>query len=196
MPNAGLLHARVEVCMACCEHQTCEGHTSCRLTGEILYSAGGGPWSDAPEGYCPSGLWIGVVGHDMEQRRYDCRQNGFREFRHIQKAVLKRLLRRAIEGLNLQAVRTWIVNAIEGDECPLYAATEIVKELGLLDIGVPLDAFLTIAGDGAAAILANTDWGGNDPAYYALRDCWEAEVLTGQEAQQIAADLGITEPTA
>lgn len=194
MPNAGLIHARSKVCLACCEHQTCQGKTSCRLTGEVLYAAGAGPWSDASEMYCPSGLWVGVIADDMEQIRYENRQTGFVGLRQRWKPVLKRLLREAIEGLSLPAVRAWVNSAIDGREMFLWVATEIVKELGALAIGVPANAYLAVAQDGAQAIYDNAVWGGNDPAYYALQDCWETEALTGAEAQQIAAAIGITEP--
>ncbi len=144
---------------------------------------------------CPAGLWTGLIPFDEARAALDSELRAIADVRKAWKPVLLRMISEAILKLGLSVVRAWIMAAIGQRECPLWLAVEVAKALGQKPAsGVPAGVYTTVAHDGAAAIKADVSWGGNDPAYYALRDCVKAQCLTVAGATAIGQALAIVEP--
>lgn len=206
----GLKLARINTCVACSEFRNASAvhwtYPRCKACG--VDSDGDAvrdldaAFLEGPETNCPENYWVGLEPVDLDQLKFEQRQTAIANFRNpgwgvrlTRKPVLVRLLRPAIEQIGLPTVRSWLLEAINDHEVFLWLAVELTKDFAALNIGVPANAYYAVAQEGAARILGNVEWGGNDEAWYALRDCWESAALTGQEAQAIAAALNIVEPT-
>ncbi len=157
------------------------------VLGDLFY--------EGPESNCPVGWWAGLTPIDLDEQAAMARMGWWAGYRvdPLGKPVHVRLLKAAIQQIGLAKVRAWVLDAIAAQEYMLWVPVEITRELGAAGI-VPAAAYQAVLKDGAARILAAA-WGGNDPAYYALRDCVESGACTRAEAETVATQLGIREPT-
>ena len=151
---------------------------------------------EGPETNCPLGRWAGLLPVDIEGEEEKGRLKDYTTMRDwpLGKRLSVRLLKAAILKVGLPTVRVWVLDAVGAQEYPLWLPVEITKELGAQGV-VPATAYQAVLKDGAARVLAAA-WGGNGPAYYALRDCVESGACTRAEAEAVAAELGIAEPSA
>ncbi len=207
MPTEAILTARHRHCKAMCPfymrrsmmHRGPHDYNrfcACTADGEPVLLTDPAQWREQDQAFlegesCPTGAWDTLQPVDLEVEDVEGRVRGREVVRGVRKQCLKLLLQHGIEQLDLSRVRQWIEEAVVGGKAPLWIVVEIVHELSEALGAVPTNARLIILKDGAEAILAAD---GNTPAYEALRDCVEAEACTRGEAEDVALELGITEP--
>jgi len=150
-------------------------------------------YSDA--GNCPLDRWRSLPPMDFEAERERIRLQNYAGIRAapMGKRIHQRLVRGLLEGLPLRAVHDKIVAAVGSQELYLWLIVDILGDLERAGIAPP-NSRLEVLRNGADAIL-KAQWGGNDAAYEALRDCVESGACTRSEAEAIAQELGVTEPT-
>jgi len=190
--TSGMKAARVEKC------HVCEQRLSSPSWQWFRCSASGAELDDlyyeGPTSNCPLGYWDALAEVDFEARALQGRLASYPETRRLVREDFVRVLRDLVELDKLG--RAWAVMedlVVAEVPWPLWLWVEAVKRLGeLYPSWMPFEAYKIALKKGAGRML---DVLGNDPAYYALRDCVESGACTRGEARDVAWELGIKEPT-
>lgn len=135
-----------------------------------------------PESNCDAGYWAGLAPVDVEQDRFDGREMTRRRMRGSMRHLMVRLVVDTLEGGTdgaLKGLRTASVNGW----CPLWLAAEVVGNLASSS-----EARLPLIQSSLEQMIESPEMG-RQKAQAALRDCWEAEVISSEEAVALSEEL-------